>query len=357
MPRQSSYLPAGLLADAARLLAPALAAAWMSSAVPGPALADDQNRIGLLEENDSLYFNSDKHYTQGLRLSDLAPDLGAKSDWNDPFDFVGAIAPVFAAAGTDVPRSRRYALLLGQSLFTPKNLALTDPSQHDRPYAGWLYGGVSLLQENNKSMLENLEIDLGMVGPAAVGKQVQNNFHQLIGVGEAKGWRDQIQNEPGIMISYERLWRLKLIGAGADGVDVVPQVGATVGNVFTYGDIGGMVRIGKNLDADYGPVRVRPALSGTDYFDADGLDSNLGYYFFFGVQGRAVGRNVFLDGNSFRTSPNVTKKVLVADIEGGLSVFWSSKIRLDLSVVRRTAEFEGQHSPDEIGTAAVAFSW
>jgi hypothetical protein len=357
MPRHWDDLPLRRYADAARLLMPALAAAWMTWAVPVPALADDQNRIDLLEENDSLYSNSDKHYTQGLRFSDLAPDLGAKSDWNDPFDFVGAIAPIFAAAGTDVPRSRRYALLFGQSIFTPKNLALTDPSQHDRPYGGWLYGGASLLQENDKSMLENLEIDLGMVGPAALGKQVQNNFHQLIGVGEAKGWSDQIQNEPGIMISYERLWRLKVIGAGADGVDVVPQIGATVGNVFTYGDIGGMVRIGKNLDADYGPVRVRPALSGTDYFDADGLDSNLGYYFFFGVQGRAVGRNIFLDGNSFRASPSVTKKVLVADVQCGLSVFWSTKIRLDFSIARRTAEFVGQRSPDEVGTAAVAFSW
>jgi Uncharacterized protein conserved in bacteria (DUF2219) len=62
------------------------------------------------------------------------------------------------------------------------------------------------------------------------------------------------------------------------------------------------------LGADYGPVRIRPALSGTDYFDAEDLDEGRGYYFFAGTQGRVVGRDIFLGGNSFRTSPSVSKK-------------------------------------------------
>src|SRR6266404_4771860 len=35
------------------------------------AWGNETGRITILEENDSLYFNSDKHYTQGLRISDL----------------------------------------------------------------------------------------------------------------------------------------------------------------------------------------------------------------------------------------------------------------------------------------------
>ena len=50
-------------------------------------------------------------------------------------------------------------------------------------------------------------------------------------------------------------------------------------------------------------------------------------------------------------------KILVADLQAGFSIFWSSAIRVDLSVVRRTEEFRGQTTPDEIGTAAVSFSW
>lgn len=329
----------------------------MLPALPAPARADDQVRFNILEENDSLYFNSDKHYTQGLRLSDLAPDVGPQSVWNDPFNVLSRIPWIFDEDGKDTPYSRRYALLLGQSVFSPKNLTLKTPSAHDRPYGGWIYGGVSLLQESNRDMLENFELDVGVVGPGALGKQVQNDFHQFIGVNQAKGWADQIQNEPGLMLSYERLWRMTLIGEGSGGVDIVPQAGVTAGNVFTYADLGAQMRIGKNLHAEYGPVRIRPALSGTDYFDANQLDGNLGYYFFMGVQGRAMGHNIFLNGNTFRQSPSVGMKVLVADFQAGFSMFWSSAIRLDLSVVRRTEEFRGQATPDEIGTAAISFSW
>jgi lipid A 3-O-deacylase len=327
----------------------------MLSMLPVNARADDKNRISLLEENDSLYVNSDKHYTQGVRISDLGPDLEPGSGWNDPWSFINRRSPIFAEDGT--PFSRHYDFLLGQSIFTPKNLTLKPPDPHDRPYGGWLYTGVALLQESDRRMLENLEIDAGIVGPAALGKQVQNDWHQFIDKGQARGWSSEIQNEPGILISYERLWRLPLTGAGSDGVDFVPQAGATIGNVFTYGDVGGMLRIGKNLRADYGPARVRPALSGTDYFDGDALSGKLGFYVYAGAQGRVVGRDIFLDGNSFRQSASIHKKTYIADLQTGFAVFWSTRLRLDFSIVRRTEEFVGQHTPDEIGTAALAFSW
>jgi len=342
---------------AVRLLTLSLASCCALSAMPGIARADDSDRISVLEENDSLYFNSDKHYTQGLRLSDLAPDIGAQSAWNGPFDLAGGIAPIFSQDGGATEQSRRYALFLGQSVFTPKNLTLRPPDSLDRPYGGWLYVGASLLQESNRHMLENLELDVGVVGPGAFGKQTQNDFHQLIGAAQAQGWSHQIQNEPGGMLSYERLWRLSLIGDGNNGIDIVPQFGATVGNIFTYGETGALLRIGKNLQTDYGPARIRPALSGTDYFDSSHLDGNLGFYVFAGVQGRVVGRNIFLDGNSFRQSPNIGKKTLVADLEAGLALFWSKDWRVDFSAVRRTREFEEQRSPDVICTAALAFSW
>lgn len=328
----------------------------LSGLPPGAVRADDKDRFVILEENDSLFFNSDKHYTQGLRLSNLSPSIGAESGWNGPFDWAGGILPVFREEEGG-QRSRRYSLLLGQNLFTPKNLAIRPPERRDRPYAGWLYAGVSLLQESAGFHLENLELDLGIVGPGALGKQVQNDFHQLIGAQTAEGWSKQIQNEPGVMLSYERLWRLHLIGDGDNGVDFVPQAGATVGNIFTYGDVGGMLRIGRHLSADYGPVRIRPALSGTDYFEGARLDGDFGYYIYAGTQGRVVGLNIFLDGNSFRQSASIEKKDLVADFQAGIAFFWSTAFRLDFSVVRRTREFAGQSHPDEIGTAAFSFSW
>lgn len=326
---------------------------------PGPSPHAEGWRTTILEENDSLYFRSDKHYTQGLRLSFLSPVLAPSDQMNGVFDFFAKMPTVFAAS----PAARRRVVwLFGQSIFTPKNLDIKPPDRHDRPYAGWLYIGSSLLEVNG-NRLQNLELDLGVVGPFALGRQVQNDWHQFIGIHQAQGWSGQIQNEPGFVLTYERLWRMRAPllhwenGGVQSGVDVVPQIGGTIGNVFDYAQAGAELRIGRHLEADFGPVRVRPALSGTDYFDPAHLDEQLGYYFYAGVGGRVVAHDIFLDGNSFRQSPHVEHKTLVADLQAGFSVFWSDRIRLNFSAVRRTDQFVGQRAPDVIGTAGLSFSW
>ena len=330
-------------------------AALLMAATPASLRADDGQRLSVIEENDSLFFDSDDHYTQGLRIGWLGPDVQHDSAWNEPFDLLGGLLPVFGAGERE--RSRRYALSFGQSFFTPGVIAVNPPDPRDRPYAGWLYLGADLLQDTDRRMLEHLEIQVGVVGPAALGKQVQRGWHEIIGATNPQGWDSQLHDEPGVVLSYERKWRFTLAGDRGSGVDVIPELGGTVGNVFTYGEAGVMLRIGRNLQADYGPARIRPALSGTDYFNRDYLDGDFGLYGFVGAQGRAVARNIFLDGNSFRSSASVDKEPLVADLQAGVSLFWVSGMRLDVSAVHRTDEFEGQHGGDTFGIVSFGASW
>jgi hypothetical protein len=316
------------------------------------AAEDGGHRLTIVEENDSMPFHSDKHYTQGLRLSYLAPPVGAESFWAAPFD----IFPWMQAAPER--RSRRYAILVGQSLFTPKDTDLSPPDPDDRPYAGWLYGGVSLLQETDRFILDHVELQVGMAGPAALGKATQNEYHQLIGATEAKGWSKQIQNELGVVVEIERKWRLGLAGANDRSfVDIVPEAGAVAGNVFTYGKLGALLRIGTHLGADYGPVRITPALSGTDYVDPARLPEKFGFYLFVGAEGRAVGRNLFLDGNLLRDSRSVDKKTFVGDLQAGISIFFSDRVRIDAAAMRRSPEFEGQGSPDVLAMVGLSLFW
>lgn len=330
-----------------------------TGAAPNPSPHDDNWRTTILEENDSLYFNSDKHYTQGLRLSFLSPVLEPNGWTDDVFQFVGKIPTVFANGAQS---QRRVSWFFGQSIFTPKNLAIKPPDPRDRPYAGWLYIGPSLLQESD-NQLENLELELGLVGPGALGRQIQNDWHQFMGIHQAQGWSNQLQNEPGGVLAYDRYWRIGVPfvhweNAGVqDGIDIVPMAGGTVGNVFDYAQIGAQLRIGHHLETDYGPVRIRPSLSGTDYFNGAHLGDDIGWYFFAGAAGRAVARNIFLDGNSFRTSAHVEHKTFVGDLQGGVSLYWSDHARLDLSVMRQSPQFVGQRGQDVLGTAAISFSW
>ena len=56
------------------------------------ARADDNSRVSVIEENDSVVFgDSDKFYTQGLELIYLGPDVAADSAWIGPFDALGAL--------------------------------------------------------------------------------------------------------------------------------------------------------------------------------------------------------------------------------------------------------------------------
>ena len=315
-----------------------------------PAAADELSRFTILEENDSLWFNSDQHYTQGLRLSELGPDLRPGSAWAAPFS-------LFDIFGSAAEEKRRYSVEIGQSLFTPIDRFLVPPDPHDRPYGGWLYAGINLLQEDDGHSLEHLEIQMGVVGPDAQGEPVQNDVHFMIHVQPFYGWHYQIANEPAGDIAYERYWRVNLLGDG-DGIDWVPEIGGTAGNAFVYGEIGSQLRLGFNLGMDYGAARIRPSLSGTDYLDSDRSSGDWGGYLFVGAQGRAVYRNIFLDGNDYsKTTPRVTKVPLVGDLQAGVSLFHARGFRIDATSMRRSLEFVGQTHPDVLCTVALGWAW
>lgn len=330
------------IAALAMLSFPALAASLSG------ALAGDMGRLTLTEENDAFASKDDRHYTQGARFGYLSGDIGPASGWNRPFDVLSQVLPLFPGRGDG--GTRKIETIVGQSMFTPTDLHLAKPDPKDRPYGGWLYGGASLLQNNNAHQLENVELLAGVVGPAALASEAQDSFHSFLQLRTPPaGWSHQLRNEPGLVLSYDGKLRYerKLISNLA--VDVIPEAGGSLGNVFTYGEIGGTMRFGQNLAADFGPVHVRPSLSGTGWFDADRMTSPLGWYLFMGAQGRAVGRNIFLDGNTWTTSASVAKKTFVGDYTVGAALFWTDILRVDFTVTNRMKEFNTQKNTDRFG--------
>lgn len=325
---------------------PSALALCLALGIALPAAADDLSRFSILEENDSLWFKSDQHYTQGGRLAEMGPDLQPDSAWNAPF-------VLFDLLGAASQENRRYSVEIGQNIFTPTNRYLAPPDPRDRPYAGWAYAGVNLLQEDDGNSLEHIELQLGVVGPDAQGKLAQNGVHFLIHAAPFYGWGYQLKNEVAGNVSYDRLWRVKLLG---DFVDWVPEAGITGGNVFQYAEVGSLLRIGFNMGMDYGPARIRPALSGTDYINSDRSTGALGGYFFIGAAGRAMARNIFLDGEG-NDGPHVDKIPLVGDIEAGFSLFVDRGLRVDLTSMRRSVEYQGQPHPDVLCTVAVNWAW
>lgn len=301
---------------------------------------EDRGTYNLLIENDR-FVNTDRHYTHGTRLSWLSPADDVPG-WAR--GVVGHL-PFFASNGT-----LRIGYGLGQSIFTPEDTNARALLTKDRPYAGWLYGSLSLVSDTGER-LDSIELDLGMVGPASLARAVQNNFHDLIGVSRSNGWGNQLDNEPGFALYFERKWRkLKEFSAHGLGVDLTPHVGGSLGNVFTYLASGLAVRFGENLPSDYGPPRIRPSLPGTGFFvPQDGF----GWYVFAGAEARLIGRNIFLDGNSFSDSQDVAKKVLVGDFQIGLALTFQ-RFRITFSQIARTREFRGQSQADKFGAISLS---
>jgi len=311
-------------------------------------------------ENDLFArHNTDRHYTNGLRIGLLSSEDWAEKRLGEASELLGV--PLFEA-GT----SQRLGVALGHNIYTPEDKRRRDAILNDRPYAGWLYFGFALQSEtpSRKAQrdaregltvrrLDTLELDLGVVGPAAAGERVQNDWHRLIGVDPAQGWSNQLRNEPGVALVFERKWQfLKSVPTWRYmGIDAIPHVSGSVGNVYTYAGAGAMFRIGENLTADFGPPRIRPALPGSGAFDSP---DRFAWYLFFGGEGRAVARDITLDGNTFVDSRSVAKKALVGDLQvGGALIF--TYMRVSYTQIMRTPEFEGQSRPDFFGSLSVAF--
>jgi len=341
---------------AARIVLLALAAACLSrpgtagaaDSAPPEASSDQANPSGtitVISDND-LYgpHNKDRHYTNGMRFGWMSADDDVP-DWARSFQDV---LPLLASDAR-----RRIGWTLAQTMFTPEDKQTETPILDDRPYAAWLYAGLKLQTETDRR-LDTIEFDLGVVGPWALGEEVQSRWHSLIGAKPAHGWSNQIKNEPGLDIMAERSWRYALTeSSDVLGVDVVPNLTASLGNVFTYGGGGATIRFGRALDTDFGPARIDPATPGSDsYRPPDGL----GWYLFAGFEGRAVGRNIFLDGNTVARSQSVQKRPLVGDLQAGLALTLAHA-RLTFTELVRSKEFYGQHHPDYVGAIALSIGF
>lgn len=310
-------------------------------------------------ENNNLGSNRDRYYVNGFNVAYLSTPVESGSSWaaRATDDIERSLRWLFTVSAH--PDTRFEWTVLGQQIFTPANKSAVIPDPRDRPYAGWLYTGGSLLRDTDGQELDDLEVTLGVVGPAALGRQVQNSFHKIFGYGSANGWSYQLRNEPAVTLGYSRKWRFEtaLAADGALSADVIPELGATLGNVHTYGEATTLVRLGRGLAASYGPRILQPGATGGAYFNPERIPGEWGLFAFAGWQGRAIGHDIFLDGNTYQDGPSVSKYPWVHDVFAGVSAYGWGRVRVDLTYLHRSKEFSAQESAEAYGSATVSIRW
>lgn len=306
-----------------------------------PEPVDDLATWSFVWEND-YFADTDQNYTNGIRISYL-------SALKKPEGVSGFLA--YKLLGADDDASVRRGFAIGHSIFTPEDTAASAPLPDQHPYAGWLYSEYSVAVQQSRRV-NQITLQAGVVGPLAQGEFLQNNWHEIIDGDSVNGWDNQIGNEPGFVLSYDRQFRsVRDFGGGGFGADITPNVGVSVGNVDTRMRGGLTLRVGKDLRNDYGPVRIRPALAGAGFFTPA---NEFSWYLFLGAGGSAVAHNIFLDGSLFREGdPSVDSRVLVGEVQAGLAVQFR-RVQMAYTVVMRTKEFDTQDGAQQFGAVSIS---
>ncbi|MFO7885253.1 MAG: lipid A deacylase LpxR family protein [Desulfobacteraceae bacterium] len=315
------------------------------------------HRFSVFLENDA-FASDDSQYTSGIKLiwsrynlSDL-PDDAWLHKWLYPLintlNFYNS--PEFKKALT---------FTLGQKIYTPDDTDSKELIESDRPYAGITFAELGFHKISQKSM-HTLEFGAGIVGPESFAEDVQSWTHDILGNNEPEGWDHQLENEPIVCLIYDYKKKLfqKNIMQGYGG-DVILNMGGDLSNARTFTKIGFLGRYGWNVPENFGHFPIEPATTFNTQIPEYGPEKNksrFGLHLFAAARTKWMIRDIFLDGNSFRSSHSVDKKKLVSVFSGGVELTWS-RITTALSYVHRTKSFNRQDEPQKFITINLSFNY
>jgi len=336
-------------------------AAGFATALPAatamPVSNNDAARFpaGLWElshENDWFIF-SDRDYTGGIRLAYTSPNYSSWSKVPLSPTWIGALFDRIngISESDSVVAAAMYAQL---NIYTPDDTKAAIPNPTDHPYSGWTGLGTDFIRQSAERRAI-FEVNLGLVGPDSGAEDLQNSFHSAIGDGQPSGWKFQLKDEPVVQLTYRQDWRpaaLTNLSSGSPGslnYDVIGHALVTAGNGWDYGALGFVGRFGYHLPMDFGPARLRLGDVDTEPFPSTSLPmgwshDSLSAYVCFGAEGRAVARDITLDGNTIAHSASVVHKPLVGEVYTGLITEYGH-FRGAFLAILETTTFDSQPQP------------
>jgi hypothetical protein len=250
---------------------------------------------------------------------------------------------------------------VGQNIYTPEDKEQSDIIQDDRPYGGFTYIMAGFHSKNSRH-LDSLEFALGIVGPHSYAEDVQTEVHELIDSPVPNGWDNQLEDEPILNIFYVHKWKpIRSVSGSGLGYDVIPHADAALGNALTSVGAGVQVRFGWKLPNDFGMYHIHPSYDARiELYKQDAHlpagNTGFGIHLFSSLDGYAVARNIFLDGNTFIESHHVDKKPFIAEFMVGLSMTVDG-FKLSFANVAQTEEFQGQREHQKFGSLTFSFSF
>lgn len=300
------------------------------------------DRLNLYIENDT-YYGTDDGYSTGERITALYHI--SKEDY-----------ALYNLLGYADEKTYSYATFsIGNQIFTPTNTQTNQLLTNDRPYAGWTYLESSI-HKTTKNELRSLSLKVGIIGPASGSEQIQNEFHRFIETERVLGWENQLENEIGVNLKYTQKWRYFTKYSNGLESSIVPFISAELGNVAINATGGIMSRIGWNIPKDYGVSSID--IGADPGIPVYGEYKNMllkPWSFSFNLAGATsiVGRDLFLDGNTFSNSHSVNINHLIAYYSVGATLRYKN-IVLDIMAIQTTKQFDLQQQSHGVGSAIVS---
>jgi hypothetical protein len=276
----------------------------------GAAFAQAQRTIWLRADNDAFNFwtmpwnRPDGEYTSGVHIT---YDGGTAPKWSR-WLWRNAAPCVVGAQNCQMARAE-----IGQDIYTP-SLRVSDPEPAPgaRPNAGWLYVSQSArLLTTARS--DELTLTLGVTGPPSLARFTQRIAHAAAPeFNRPTDWTKQIGFEPGVMARYAMR---RHVSAVHGVLDFIPEVAATAGNVNTSAEAGVQMRVGYRMRHPWLQEKNRASVAIVS-----------------GVSTRAIARDLFLDGNTFRGGERVGHRPFVVSGEAGVELRYGPLIAAYRSV-------------------------
>jgi lipid A 3-O-deacylase len=297
----------------------------------------------------------DQGYSNGLQITLTTPNLANFKD--DPClpGIAKALNHYLDWLQPEGFEQRNMVFSISQSLFTPTDRYTRDLIVDDRPYAASLLASIGF-NARTGNHLQSSHLRFGVVGPAAMGFQVQNAWHKLMGLDRFMGWDNQLHNEPVFQLIHERMYRADLEHDWKQrnwGQDMILHWGGAVGNLGSHLNAGAEWRFGWRLPDDFGSTPLRPAGENTAPPKSARAQHEWRPHLFVTFDARWVANNITLDGNTFKDSHSVKRRPFVADIGYGLVVskgLW----KVAFARYHRTREFDTQKDLPVFGSVTVS---
>lgn len=254
-------------------------------------ISDTPTRIfRIYEDNDFINIRgcgTDDAYTNGTRLDYFYMPK------RRPKGLINRIMPKAGDSSVNV-----YGWGVMELMYTPEDITDSAYQPDDYPWSGALVATHTLYSYNPSKKYDfQTELELGMIGPAALGRQAQTLVHQLIHYFKPLGWSHQYRNDvlANVNFTAERQFAgngssLEFIGGG--------QVSA--GTMMNSLTLYPMLRFGKMNPYFQGFFRQ---------FASTGRNSshkkNWQFYFICRPEVQLILTEAVLQGGMFTTNPNL----------------------------------------------------